>query len=86
MVVDKSQGKFRELKSIGVGRPEAEIDVLCLKAKEWIKSYTGQLDMDFVEPELKYQEQHETTRVITNIDSVLVNGRQLLLKVIYDSK
>jgi len=85
VVVDKSQGSFRELKSIGVGRTDTEIDVLCLKAKEWIKSYTGQLDMDFVEPELKYQEKLETTRVLTNINSVLVNGTQLLLNSIYDS-
>ena len=54
-------------------------------AKEWIKSYAGQLEMDFSEPELKNQEKLETIRVITNIDSVLLNGTQLLLDRIYDS-
>lgn len=34
VVVDKYQGKFKELKSMGVGKTEVEIDVLCLQAKD----------------------------------------------------
>lgn len=85
VVVDKSQGKFKEIQSMGTGQTESEIETLCLKAKEWIKSYAGQLEMDFAEPELKSQEAFETIRVLTNINSVLLNGTQLLLNRIYDS-
>lgn len=69
VVVDKSQGKFKELKSMGAGRTEDEIDILCLRAKEWIESYAGQLEMDFAEPELKSQEKLETIRVIMRIST-----------------
>lgn len=51
VVVDKSSGKFRELKTIGVASDSSEIEVLEGKAREWIEHYTGQMSLDFDETE-----------------------------------
>lgn len=40
-MVDKSKGKFREIKSFGVAKTEAEAETLCLEANQWIKTYGG---------------------------------------------
>ena len=46
-------------------------------------SFAGQQELDFDDPCSK--ELEETTRVVENMDSVLINGTQLLLNQVYDS-
>ena len=41
--------------------------------------------MDFIDDEVKLREQEETTRVLSNIDSLLINGHRLILDQVYDS-
>ena len=53
------------------------------KAKAWIHSFAGQQELDFDDRCSK--ELEETTRVVENMDSVLINGTQLLLNQVYDS-
>lgn len=38
VVVDKHGGKFKELHTIGIAADESEVDGLCEKGREWIKS------------------------------------------------
>ena len=45
VVVSKSNGKFKELKTIGVGTTELEIESLVLKGKSWMESHCGELDI-----------------------------------------
>lgn len=45
LVVDKSKGKFREIKSFGVAQTDAEADALCLEANQWIRTYGGQQEI-----------------------------------------
>ncbi len=85
VVVDKSHGKFREVKNFGVGSSDSEIVALCRQASEWIRRYGGQLEMDFIEENEKQQEEEETDRVLSNIDSLLINGHRLILDQVYDS-
>ena len=49
VVTDKSGGKFRELKTVGVSSDADEIARLEVKARQWIDDYTGQQRLDFDE-------------------------------------
>ena len=45
VVVDKSRGRFRELKTIGVSSTDNTISELYREGKRWIASQTGERDM-----------------------------------------
>ena len=81
VVVCKENGKYKEVKSFGFSSSEQEIELLCQKANEWIRSFGGQQEIDFNDSRSK--ELEETVRVIENMDSILINGTQLLLGQIY---
>lgn len=83
VVVSKASGQFKELKNFGVVSTDEEAESLCRQAKDWIETYGGQLELDF--DNKRERELEETQRFINNIDSVLINGTQLLLNQIYDS-
>ena len=85
IVVDKSKGKFREIKNFGVAKTDAELNALCLEANQWIRTYAGQQELDFITADVKRSEEEETNRVLSNIDSLLINGHQLILNQVYDS-
>ena len=85
IVMDMSSGKLREVKNFGVAKSDSEADELYFEAKQWIRRYGGQLEMDFIDDEVKLREQEETTRVLSNIDSLLINGHRLILDQVYDS-
>ena len=45
VVIDKSGGRFRELKTIGVSSDKKEIERLYLDGKKWISAHCGNRDM-----------------------------------------
>lgn len=47
MVVDKSSGKFTEVKTMGVATSEEGIAVLVVRCKDWIVHYDGQQTINF---------------------------------------
>lgn len=81
VVADKSSGKFKELKTIGVSSNPEEIAQLVFKAHRWIDEYSGQLSMDFDESEKAIQEARNT---ISRIERALQNTPQIILSDIYD--
>lgn len=83
VVVSKSSGKYKEIKSFGCSSSEEDIEHLCDNAAEWIRSFGGQQEFDF--DDNRGKELEETARVVNNMDAVLINGTQLLLNQIYDS-
>lgn len=83
MIVDKSQGKFKELKTIGVGSNEEEIEELYIKGREWIAKYSGKRDI-FKIYEQEREEEQVTEHLLSNIKNILLNGFQLLLNRLYD--
>ena len=83
VVVNKSRGKFTEVKKFGVAKSEAEADKLFQEAQLWLRTHDGQQEFDF--EDRRGKELEETTRVVENMDSVLINGTQLLLNQVYDS-
>jgi len=85
VVVDKSRGCFRELKTIGVSSDSKEIEKLCQTGREWIHSFVGQSDL-FVSSEKEAQvlnEKSVTCQVLGNIENILINGTQLILEKVY---
>lgn len=83
VVVQKLRGRYHEVKSFGTSTSESELSELSRKAKEWVRSYGNQLDLDF--DDRKGREMDEVERVVGNLDAVLINGTQLLLGRVYDS-
>lgn len=64
---------------------DSEIADLCRQASEWLRRYGGQLEMDFIDESEKRQEEEETDRVLSNIDSLLINGHRHILDQVYNS-
>lgn len=85
VVVDKHGGKFKELHTIGVSCDDAEIDRLCHEGREWIKSHLGIRELDFEGHERKDREREAAEQMLSNVDSILLNGAKLILDKVYDS-
>lgn len=83
VVVSKAHGKFTEVKKFGVAKSEEEADELFHEAQLWLRMHGGQQELDF--EDRRGKELEETARVIENMDTVLINGTQLLLGKVYDS-
>ena len=81
VVADKSSGKFKELKTIGVSSAPDEIARLEVKARQWIDGYSGQLTLDFDE---SAQALREARNTIARIERTLQNTPQVILGHIYD--
>ena len=82
VVVDKSDGTYREVRSFGTSSDLAEIDRLYGKATEWISSYAGQQLLDFDETEEAIR---ETREIISRIERTLQNAPQSILTRIYEN-
>lgn len=85
VVVDKHGGKLKELHTIGVSCDETEIERLCLEGRQWIKSHLGIRELDFESPESKDRERETAEEMLSNVDSILLNGAKLILDKVYDS-
>lgn len=84
VVVDKSHGGFKEIKSFGVAQNEHEAQLLYEKASAWVMQYGGQQVLDFEGSLTKEQEESWVLQSLTNVESVLLNAPQQLLGRIYD--
>ena len=73
VVADKSSGKFKELKTIGVSSDPDEIARLEVKARQWIEGYSGQQALDFDE---SAQALREARNTIARIERTLQNTPQ----------
>lgn len=84
VVVDKSRGRFKEVKNFGVAKTEAEADCLYAKATEWIRRFGGQQEINFARNGIIEQEIIESERILNNISAVVLNGPQQILNQVYD--
>lgn len=83
VVVNKAHGRFIEVKKFGVAKSEKEAEALFQEAQIWLHTYGGQQELDF--DDRRGKELEETVRVVENMDSILINGTQLLLNQVYDT-
>ena len=73
-VVDKSHGRYRVVKTFGSSSDLKKIEQLESEARQWMQD--GQMFIPF--------EEEERQGLLEHIDSVLLNGPQLLLGKVYD--
>jgi transposase len=82
VVIDKSGGCFRELKTIGVSSDANEITTFCQQGKKWIATHCGYRDM-FREAEHQREEKQVTEYLLNNVENILLNGTQLILNEVF---
>ena len=68
VVVDKSRGRFREVRRFGVAHTEAEADALYTQAREWVRRYAGQQTIDF--GGVAVASENEVDMLVSRIDEV----------------
>ena len=82
VVVDKSRGRFREIRQFGVAHTEAEADALVSQARQWIWHYGGQQQIDFEGETVGTSS--DVDRFVGRIGGLSINGTYLLLSQVYD--
>lgn len=82
VVIDKSRGFYKEVITIGVSKDEEEIAHYYEQARNWIKSHTGTRDI-FQEQAQAEAEENLTKYFLSNVESILLNGTQLILEQVF---
>jgi transposase len=82
VVVDKSGGKIRYVKTIGISTDENELEKFYQKGKKWIEKARGECDM-FSEQQQKSEEKQVTDYLLSNIENIFLNGTQLILNKVF---
>jgi transposase len=77
-IIDKSTGKYKMLKTIGSSSDIPVIEQLVQEGKHWIKTYTGQSEIDFT------NEKEVAEEFLNNIEQISIHGTSLLLGTIFD--
>lgn len=84
VVVDKSSGRYREVKNIGVSSNEQEIASFIKEGEKWIQSCT--IGDDIFDTHKRDQEEEQLTlELLDNIEKIKLNGAQLIINHVYDS-
>jgi len=82
VVIDKSNGKFKELKTIGISRDEKEISDLYRSGKKWIQDNYGEPDI-FAIYDREQEEKQTAERLLSNVENILLNGTKLILDRVF---
>ena len=82
VIVDKSSGKVRYLKTIGVSSDEKEIAALYQQGKKWLDRHCGNRDM-FCESAQQREEKQTIEYLLNNVENILLNGTQLILNEVF---
>jgi len=77
-IIDKSSGKYKFIKTIGSSANGQEVEDLFRQGQEWIKDYSGQLEIDF------FDEKQLFSKFVSGIQQITVIGTELLLGKIFD--
>jgi transposase len=82
VVVDKSSGQYKELKTIGTSSDEKQLSELYQSGKKWIRDNYGEPDMFSI-----YERQQEEKLVaegfLANVENILLNGTKLILDRVF---
>ena len=83
VVIDKGNGKYREVRTIGTSSDASELEKLYVEGKRWIASACGNRDM-FAEHDREIEEKQITEHLLGNIENILLNGTQLILNPVFE--
>ena len=82
VVIDKSRGKFREVKTTGTTTDSSALEKLYVEGKRWIATFLGERDL-FVEGRRRQEEEQVVECLLGNIENILLNGTQLILNRVF---
>jgi transposase len=82
VVVEKCNGVYREIHTIGVSKDSSEIDSLYRQGIRWIESCCGNRDI-FEIHDKELEEKQIIEHLLSNVENVLINGTQLLLNQVF---
>nr|WP_149912816.1 hypothetical protein [Sphingobacterium cavernae] len=83
-ILEKRNGKSHLVKTIGSSSDPNQVELLFQKGKQLIKHYKGEIDL-FDQSNIDELEENAANDLLSNIESVLINGTQLLLEKVYNS-
>lgn len=84
VVVDKSKGNFKEIRTIGIGTSPDEINLLYQDGKKWISAHCAGTDIfDIYQKEI--EERQVTDYLLSNVENILINGTYLILNQVFKS-
>jgi transposase len=81
-IINKSQGRYHVVKTIGSSCDTSTIEALYLEGKKWISSYLGEQDI-FNAYNKAIEERQFTEYLLSNVENILLNGEQLILNNIF---
>ena len=89
IVVEKLNGKMKELTTIGIAKSEDEVEKLVKQGQEWIdreqKRRHPRLDL-FGEERLKCEEERlNVEQFLSNITNITIDGADLILDRVFDN-
>lgn len=82
VVVEKRQGVYREIKTIGTSNDASEIESLYQQGKRWISMHLGEKDI-FQEHDKAFEEKQVAEYLLSNVENILLNGVQLILNNVF---
>jgi len=82
VVVDKRNGVYREIKTIGTSNEFSAIQSYCQQGKKWISSYLGEQDIFETHTRI-IEEKQVTEHLLSNVENILLNGVQLILNKVF---
>ncbi|MGC3977154.1 MAG: hypothetical protein QM751_02310 [Paludibacteraceae bacterium] len=77
-IIDKSNGKYYVVKTIGSSSSTENIESLYQQGKKWISAYLGEQDV-FEMHDKEGEEKQVTEYLLSNVENILLNGVQLIL-------
>jgi transposase len=81
-IIDKSQGRYRVIKTIGSSKDTHAVSQLYHQGKQWIATRTGERDL-FALHEQQREEKQVVDYLVSNIENILLNGTELLLNQVF---
>ena len=82
VVVDKRNGIYREVITIGTSNNSSEIASLFQQGKRWISHHIGEQDV-FEVQDRAIEEKQVAEYLLSNIENILLNGVQLILNKVF---
>lgn len=82
VVVEKRNGKYQEIKTVGVSKDIFEIESFCRQGHKWISLHLGEQDI-FENYNKELEEKQVTEYLLSNVENILLNGDQLILNQVF---
>jgi transposase len=83
-VIDKSNGKYRVLKTVGSSMDREVVDDLFKQGKRWIFAHLGEQDI-FEQAAKEADEKQVVDFLLARVENILLNGTQLILDKVFNS-